>query len=110
MGTKGAQDVPFKTLKFVFASTMPDQPHEYVKRTAENEAEYVELFEAIQMLAVPGQHRGRTYRYYYADDGYKYWTLTTSLTGRYNWLINRTLIDDPELLVRQRVRRGNPQD
>src|SRR6516162_8412847 len=37
----------FKTLQFWFARTMPETPHEYVRRTPENEEAYALLFQKI---------------------------------------------------------------
>ncbi len=71
------------------ASSYPDAPHEYVlrERYPDTYAFYQEGI-AQKGLEEPFTLRGRTatYRYYYAGDGYKYWTignvLNRALAGR----------------------------
>jgi hypothetical protein len=79
-------------LDFRFAKTMPDQPHEYVVRTQENEADYLALFEAIQVHGVRARFGERWYRYLHPGDGHRYWTMTTAV-GQ-SWIINRARIND----------------
>jgi hypothetical protein len=38
-------------LRFRFAKTMPEIPHEYVVRSPENESDYVKLFDIIRREA-----------------------------------------------------------
>jgi hypothetical protein len=84
-------------LSWRFAKTMPDRPHEYVVRSAdENEADYVALFQAVQAHGVRERTvsaKGRRYwqRYLYPDDGMKYWCMTTHLPSSH--VINRAKID-----------------
>ena len=72
-------------LSFQFAKTMPETPHEYAVRSAENEAAYVILAQAVldhgvRERYVPEKPR-RPYwtRYLYPGDGWKYWIMTTVL-------------------------------
>lgn len=51
-------------LTFRFASTMPQIPHEYTARSAENEAAYVALFNAIQEHGRTEQYKGRPKKYF----------------------------------------------
>ena len=72
------------------AKTYPDAPHEYILRN-----EYPEVVARYEALI--REHgvrekfilRGRTltYRYYYGDDGYKYWVMGN--------VLNRALIKNP---------------
>jgi hypothetical protein len=79
-------------LEFRFAKTMPETPHWYVTRTAENEADYVALFRAVQHHGVNEKFGKRRYRYWYPGDGFKYWTMTTDLARSH--VINRAKVDD----------------
>ena len=81
-----------ETLSFRFASTMPHIPHEYTVRSAENEAAYVALFNAIQEHGQPEWFRGHQKKYLYPADGWKYWAMTTEL-GQ-SRVINRAKIED----------------
>lgn len=58
---------------FVFAKTLAATPHWYVKRTAENETDYVALWHAIHDHGRYEVWRGRRYKYWHAGDGFKYW-------------------------------------
>jgi hypothetical protein len=82
--TDGAVMQTIDSLRFVFAKTMPDEPHEWVKRTDDNNAAFTKLWEAIGTHGVPGHYRGDAYRYFYPGDGWKYWT-----TPGLDFLINR---------------------
>ena len=82
-----ADPVNFENLNFVFAKTMPEIPHYYVKRTPENEKDYVALFNAIRKFGRVQKWRGRPYRYWHPGDGYKYWAMTSET--RQSWIINR---------------------
>jgi hypothetical protein len=80
------------TLSFRFASTMPQIPHEYTVRSAENEAAYVALFNAIQEHGQAERYKGHQKKYLYPGDGWKYWAMTTEL-GQ-SRVINRMKIED----------------
>jgi hypothetical protein len=84
-------------LTFVFAKTMPETPHWWVRRTPENEADYVSLFHAIQREGVLERWGRRKYRYWYPGDGFQYWAMTTDLAQ--SRIINRAKVsnDDAEL-------------
>lgn len=79
-------------LTFVFAKTMADTPHWYVKRNQGNEADYVELFHTIAREGRLEKWRGRSYRYWHRGDGFKYWAMTTDV--RQSIIINRAKVDD----------------
>lgn len=81
---------PITALSFRVARTMPEIPHEYVVRSPENAEAYAELFKLIGENAVPEEWRGRTYGYWHAGDGWKYWRL-----AGYPWIINRARVDTP---------------
>jgi hypothetical protein len=85
------------SLSFRFAKTMPDQPHEYVVRTPENQAAYVALFEAIQTDGVRERYNGRIKRYLSPGDGWKYWTMTTHMPS--SRVINRAKLGSPAALA-----------
>lgn len=80
-------EVNFDNLKFVFAKTLPQNPHWYVKRTPQNEKDFVALFGAIQKFGRVEKWRGIPYRYWYRGDGYRYWAMTSEI--RQSWVINR---------------------
>ena len=46
-------------LRFGFAKTMPEIPHEYVVRSPENESDYAELFDIIRREGRIEKWRGR---------------------------------------------------
>lgn len=77
-------------LTFRIAKTMPETPHWYVVRTPANEADYVALFHIIQAKGVKEKFGSRVYRYWYAGDGFKYWTMTTEV--KHSHVINRAAI------------------
>jgi hypothetical protein len=83
-------EVNFNNLKFLFAKTLPEIPHWYVKRTPENEQDYMALFDAIQKFGRVEKWRGRPYRYWHPGDGYKYWAMTSEI--RQSWIINRAKV------------------
>jgi hypothetical protein len=72
-------------LRFKFAKTMAHIPHWYVVRSPENNAEYETLFMRIAQEGVLEEFRGRRYRYWYAGDGFKYWSM--------GQVINRAEVD-----------------
>jgi hypothetical protein len=84
-------------LTFVFAKTMPETPHFYVVRTAENEADYLALFRAIRKHGKDERFQKRVYRYYYPGDGFKYWAMTTD--ERVSRILNRAKVDDGSELL-----------
>jgi hypothetical protein len=79
--------VNFDNLRFVFAKTLPEIPHYYVKRTPQNEKDYVALFNAIRKFGRVEKWRGRPYRYWHPGDGWKYWAMSSEI--RQSWIINR---------------------
>jgi len=93
----GPEGVNFDNLTFVFAKTMADTPHWYVRRTPANEPDYVGLFYAILKLGRVEKWRGRRYRYWYPGDGYKYWAMTSDV--RLSQIINRAKASTPEQLT-----------
>ena len=86
--------VDLARLAFKFAKSMPEAPHEYVVRTAENEDAYVELFHTIHREGEFQRFQGRRYKYW-PHDGHTYWAMTTDLLK--SQVINRAKLDDPEL-------------
>jgi hypothetical protein len=86
--------VDLSRLTFRFAKTMPEIPHEYVVRSPDNEADFVALFHAVQQNGVSERFGQRRYRYWYAGDGYKYWSMTTILAQ--SKIINRAKVDDDD--------------
>jgi len=69
----------FPALKFRFAKTLPDSPHFYVVRSAENNAEYEALFRMIEQQGVWEEWKGKPYQYLYLG-AYKYWRMTEDIT------------------------------
>jgi hypothetical protein len=84
----------FERLVFVFAKTMPDNPHWYVVRTPENQELYVKLFETIREKGVDRKWGGRRYRYWFPGDGFKYWAMTSAV-GQ-SRIINRAEVKEGE--------------
>jgi hypothetical protein len=75
-------------------------PHEYTVRSTENEADYVALFEAIQVDGVYERYGKRRKKYLYPGDGWKYWTMTTHAPSSH--ILNRMLIEhDADRLRRE---------
>jgi integrase len=65
----------FPGLRFKFAKTMPDTPHWYVVRSAENYAEYKALSDRIAEQGTWETWKdGKRYQYLYLGD-YKYWRI-----------------------------------
>jgi len=57
------------------AKTMPEHPHSYVRRSPENEDEYLRLFYRIAKEGVWEQWKdGRRYQYLYLGP-FKYWRI-----------------------------------
>jgi hypothetical protein len=70
-------------LAFQFAHTMPDLPHEYtVRRKAQNDADYVALYEAIMERGVIELWKGKIARYLYPGDGWRYWSMSARRSNR----------------------------
>jgi hypothetical protein len=84
-------------LAWRFARTMPNQPHEYVVRSLENEADFTALFHAIREAGVRQKYvptdgrRPYWNRYLWPGDGHKYWAMTTS--ARQSRIINRAKVE-----------------
>jgi hypothetical protein len=66
------------SMEFVFASTMPEMPHWYAKRTRANGAAFDELWRAVLKYGVLGYYEGRRNRYLALPDGFKYWLIPPS--------------------------------
>jgi hypothetical protein len=79
----------FNQLKFVFAKTMPEIPHEYTIRRPENWDAFMKLWDRIGERGVPGSFRGRWYKYWYRGDGYRYW----NMGSKWPYLINRAKVE-----------------
>ena len=80
---------------------MPELPHEYtVRRRAQDEADYIALFEAIQEHGVVERWKGRPGRYLYPGDGWRYWDLTAKMHAKliHSRHINRNRIEEAEKL------------
>lgn len=87
-------------LSFRVAKTMPHIPHAYTVRSAENEQDYVALWNAIETDGVYEYYNRRKKKYLYPGDGYKYWHMGALYQSR---VINRMRIeDDIERLRRER--------
>jgi hypothetical protein len=65
-----------------------------VVRTPANDADYVALFHTVQRNGVVERFGKRRYRYWYAGDGFKYWTMTTDVNQ--SRVINRAKVDGGE--------------
>ena len=78
-----------ESLTFVYAKTMPDNPHYWVKRTPENEAAYVTLFHTIWRDGTWQTFRRSRYRVWPWGDWF-YWPMTRDI--RYSIIINRQLL------------------
>lgn len=79
------------SLKFQVAKTMPEIPHQYVRRSPDNEVEYVELFHKIAKYGVWEEFQGKPYQYYYPGDEFKYWRMTDNLAQ--SRIINRAKVE-----------------
>jgi hypothetical protein len=79
------------SLVFRFAKTMPENPHEYAVRSADNEAAYVELFHAIHRDGEKRKWNGRWYKYLRIGE-FDYWAMTTFLPA--SRIINRARVVD----------------
>lgn len=73
--------------EYVFAKTMPDNPHHYtLKNTWSSQKDFDNVVNYIRDNGVRERYGGRYYLYHYAD-GYKYWTMGNSISK--TRLINR---------------------
>jgi hypothetical protein len=79
--------------RWIFAKTMARTPHWYVRRGACDDADFCRLFDAIQKSGSVERFGAREYRYLYAGDGFKYWTMTDDL--RKSVVINRAEVKAP---------------
>jgi hypothetical protein len=94
-------------LHFQFAKTMPETPHEYTVKTADNEVDYIALFEAVREHGVRERYvsaKGRAYwtRYLYPRDGWRYWAMTTEV--RQSHISNRARVAGDHEIVLERAR------
>jgi hypothetical protein len=80
-------------LPFRVAKTMPHIPHEYTVRNEPGSRyeDFVALWTAIHTDGVRGAYKGRSGRYLYPGDGWKYWYMSSL---RASWVLNRMLIRD----------------
>jgi hypothetical protein len=70
--------------KWVFAKTMPDNPHEYVlRRSCADEQEFEAAVRFIREHGYRAKFGGRYYTYY-ALDGWKFWTM--------GWPVEQTIL------------------
>lgn len=103
-----------KKLTFQFATTLADDPHEYVKRTSENEELYVRLWENWKKFGVWGTWDGpkgpRRYKYWYPGDGFRYWAMSTTIHPvESRWaskIINRTRIEGAQVYYAEEVKQA----
>jgi len=79
------------TLDWVFAKTMPKNPHWYIVRCPAIENIYIQLFNATVEYGKNESFHGRTVQYLYLDDGYKYWRMTNDINK--SKIINRAKED-----------------
>lgn len=94
-------------LRFVFARTMPDLPHEYtVRKRAADDADYVALYEAIMRDGVIEWWRNKHARYLYPGDGWCYWSMSSKRSDENAWHplivsrhINRYQIEERNKLI-----------
>lgn len=96
-------------MKFVFAKTLADIPHQWVSRRQNAEADYVFLFQCWKKFAIWGTWtgpNGRTnkYRYLFPGDGFRYWAMTSGV--KFSTIINRTRIENPEEYYAEDIKRA----
>jgi hypothetical protein len=89
--------VDLSRLTFKFAKTMPEIPHEYVVRNAENEELFVELFHIIAREGAFGRFRGRRYKYW-RHEGWQYWAMPDYDVAKCQ-IINRSKVEDDSKLL-----------
>jgi len=76
---------------------MPELPHEYtVRREAADEADYIELFEAIICDGVFERWKGRPGPYLYPGDGWRYWDRAAKMHAalQFSHHINRKRVEE----------------
>jgi hypothetical protein len=89
--------VDFAALTFHSARAISaDMSHEYVVRTVQNQAAYLELFERIWREGERRRFGSRRYKCW-RHDGYDYWA-TTDNPSR-SEVINRAKVDPDEFLL-----------
>lgn len=101
-------------LRFVYARTMPQLPHEYtVRERAANDADYVALYEAIMRDGViewwcgaPGGRKAMPARYLNPGDNWIYWSMSARRSDRegrhpleISHHINRCRIEERQRLI-----------
>lgn len=95
-------------MKFVFAKTLADTPHQWASRRQNDEAGYVHLFECWKKFGVWGTWDGpngpRKYRYLYPGDGFRYWAMTTNVD--LSQIINRTRVEGAEEYFAEDMKRA----
>ncbi len=110
-------DLPEECQKFidenswVYAKTMPDSPHAYVVRNAENEDGFVRFAEYIRKNGFEAYYEDMPQKFtYYDHAGYRYWTMGNPIPE--TTVINRCSTDLYEIIeeakgttVRCRIRR-----
>jgi integrase len=79
----------FPNLKFRFAKTMPQNPHFYVVRSAENNTEYEQLFTRIDREGVWEEFQGKQYKYL-SLGSWRYWAMTEDIAK--SMVINRARV------------------
>jgi hypothetical protein len=62
-----------RQLEFVFAKTMPENPHWYATRRPANAQAFDAVMQMYKRHAKPEKWRGKTYRVWRPGDGYQYW-------------------------------------
>ena len=88
-------------LVFVFAKTMPENPHEYVVRASENEVDYARLYNAVKDHGRSEKWGRRRYLYLYPGDGWRYWYMGGLYQSR---IINRARAAGDHEVVLERAR------
>lgn len=74
--------------EWTFAKTMPHWPHEYIVRdNVQDDAGFDALVRFIRENAETRRWRGKLYQYWFAPDGFYYWTLGWPVKD--TWVINR---------------------
>lgn len=86
-------------LTFQFAKTTPETPHEYTTRKAENEVDYVRLYQAIKDHG--HWEKWGKYRYLYPGDGWRYWNMGPPQWSR---ILNRARVNGDNEIVLERAR------
>jgi hypothetical protein len=82
-------------LSFRAAWTMPELPHEYtLRKKAQDDADYMALYEAIMRDGALEWWKGRAGRYLYPGDGWRYWHIAVQT-------INRNRIAERDKLIAQ---------